>query len=178
MVRPRHYRGSQRLDLPNRFRNLLVRPVTSFLAQLAQAHEQLRQATQVQIAAAQEARKLREQAHAAKDAELLGAAASTATEGDLAMTERHYPQAADLFKQAAELGGNGPDSDGAEGAHRHRGRSDDAEFLVRHVDGAPGRLHRRLSDELVAGGQPSQARHDDDTQVIYESLVLLCQKPS
>ena len=39
-------------------------------------------------------------------------------------------------------------------------------------------LHRRLSDELVAGGQPSQARHDDDTQVIYESLVLLCQKPS
>ena len=71
--------------------------------QLAQAHEQLRQATQVQIAAAQEARKLREQAQAAEDAKLLGAAASTATEGDLAMTERHYPQAADLFKQAAEL---------------------------------------------------------------------------
>jgi tetratricopeptide (TPR) repeat protein len=71
--------------------------------QLAQAHELLRQATQVQIAAAQEARKLREQARAAEDAELLGAAASTATEGGLAMTERHYPQAADLFKQAAEL---------------------------------------------------------------------------
>ena len=71
--------------------------------QLAQAHELLRQATQVQIAAAQEARKLREQAQEAEDAELLGAAASTATEGDLAMTERHYPQAADLFKQAAEL---------------------------------------------------------------------------
>jgi tetratricopeptide (TPR) repeat protein len=71
--------------------------------QLAQAHEQLRQATQVQIAAAQEARKLRQQAQAAEDAELLGAAASTATEGDLAMTERYYQQAADLFNQAAEL---------------------------------------------------------------------------
>src|SRR5215469_16872832 len=75
-----------------------------------------------------------------------------------------------LFTAAALLfvadepadGGNGADGDGAEGAHRHCGRSADAEFLVRHVDGAAGRLHRRLSDELVAGGQPSQARHDDD----------------
>jgi len=73
------------------------------VGQLALAHELLRQATQVQIAAAQEARKLREQAHAAEDAELLGAAASTAAEGDVAMTERHYNEAADLFKQAAAL---------------------------------------------------------------------------
>ena len=42
-----------------------------------------------------------------------------------------------------------------------RRRSDDAELLVRDVDGASGRLYRRLSDELVAGGPPSQARHDD-----------------
>jgi uncharacterized protein HemY len=34
---------------------------------------------------------------------LIGAAASAATEGDLALTERHYAQAADLFKQAAAL---------------------------------------------------------------------------
>jgi hypothetical protein len=42
----------------------------------------------------------------------------------------------------------------------------------------PEPTRRSTSAELVAGGQPSQARHDDDTQVIYESLVLLCQKPS
>jgi hypothetical protein len=34
---------------------------------------------------------------------LLAAAASAATEGDLAMTELNYPEAADLFRQAAEL---------------------------------------------------------------------------
>ena len=32
---------------------------------------------------------------------MLGAASSTATEGDVALTERHYVQAADLFGQAA-----------------------------------------------------------------------------
>ncbi len=69
----------------------------------ARAHELLRQATQAQIAAAQEARKLREQAQAAEDAQMLGAASSTAAEGGVAMTERHYAQAADLFRQAAAL---------------------------------------------------------------------------
>ena len=67
------------------------------------AHELLRQAAQVQIAAAQEARKLRDQAQAAADAEMLGAASSTAAEGDVALTEVRYEQAADLFKQAAAL---------------------------------------------------------------------------
>ena len=70
---------------------------------LAEAHQLLAQARQAQIAAAQEALKLRDQAQAAADAELLGAAASTATEGGVALTERHYDQAADLFKQAAAL---------------------------------------------------------------------------
>src|SRR6478672_9056583 len=42
------------------------------------ARELLRRATQAQIAAAQEARKLREQAQAAEDAQMLGAAQSTA----------------------------------------------------------------------------------------------------
>ena len=42
-------------------------------------------------------------------------------------------------------------------------QSPDAELLVRDVHGPAGRLHRRLPDELVAGGQPSQARHDDGT---------------
>jgi tetratricopeptide (TPR) repeat protein len=65
------------------------------------AHELLRQATQVQIAAAQEARKLREQAQTAEDAQMLGAASSTAAEGDVAMTERRYEEAVELFAQAA-----------------------------------------------------------------------------
>jgi tetratricopeptide (TPR) repeat protein len=65
------------------------------------AHDLLRKATQAQIAAAQEARKLREQAQAAEDAQMLGAARSTAAEGDVALTERRYTEAADLFGQAA-----------------------------------------------------------------------------
>jgi tetratricopeptide (TPR) repeat protein len=68
---------------------------------LAQAHELLRQATQAQLAAAQQARNLREQAQAAEDAQMLGAASATATEGEVALTERHYTEAADLFGQAA-----------------------------------------------------------------------------
>ena len=66
------------------------------------AHELLHEATQAQIAAAQEARKLREQAQAAEDAQMLGAASSTAAEGDVATTERRYQEAAELFGQAAE----------------------------------------------------------------------------
>jgi tetratricopeptide (TPR) repeat protein len=68
---------------------------------LAHAHELLRQTTQAQLAAAQAARNLREQAQAAEDAQMLGAASATATEGDVALTERHYTEAADLFGQAA-----------------------------------------------------------------------------
>src|SRR5262249_40781598 len=67
------------------------------------AHQLLREATRAQVAAAQEARKLREKAQAAEEAQLLAAAASTATEGGVAMTERHYSEAADLFKQAVAL---------------------------------------------------------------------------
>jgi hypothetical protein len=50
-----------------------------------------------------EARKLREQAQAAEDAQMLGAASSTATDGDAALTERNYKQAAELFGQAAQF---------------------------------------------------------------------------
>jgi hypothetical protein len=67
---------------------------------LAQAHELLRQATQAQLAAAQEAqeaRNLRAQAQAADDAQMLGAASATASEGGVALTERHYTEVADLF---------------------------------------------------------------------------------
>jgi hypothetical protein len=67
--------------------------------QLAQAHEMLRQATQAQLAAAQQARNSREQAQA----QMSGAANATATEGDVALTERHYTEAADLFGQAARF---------------------------------------------------------------------------
>jgi tetratricopeptide (TPR) repeat protein len=69
----------------------------------AAAHQLLTQARRAQIAAAQEANKLAEQAQAARDSQLLAAAASATAEGSLAMTELHYGQAADLFKQAAEL---------------------------------------------------------------------------
>jgi tetratricopeptide (TPR) repeat protein len=68
---------------------------------LQHAHELLREATQAQIAAAQEARKLKAQAQAAEDTQMLGAASSTAAEGDVALTERHYLEAAELFGQAA-----------------------------------------------------------------------------
>ena len=68
----------------------------------ARAHELLRQATQAQIAAAQEAHKMREQAEAAADAEMLGAANSTAAEGGVAMIERRYKEAAELFARAAD----------------------------------------------------------------------------
>jgi hypothetical protein len=72
-------------------RDLVSRAKTEIEAgRLAQAHELLRQATQVQIAAAQEARTLREQAQAAEDTQMSGAAESTATEADVALTERHY----------------------------------------------------------------------------------------
>jgi tetratricopeptide (TPR) repeat protein len=71
------------------------------------AHALLRQATQAQIAAAQEAGKLEEQAHAAKDAQMLGAARSTAAEGEVALTERRYLQAAELFAQAADYAPSG-----------------------------------------------------------------------
>jgi tetratricopeptide (TPR) repeat protein len=66
-----------------------------------QAHKLLREATQAQIAAAQEARRIRERAQAAEDTQWLGAASSTAAEGDVALTERKFDQAAGLFGQAA-----------------------------------------------------------------------------
>jgi hypothetical protein len=69
----------------------------------ARAHELLGRAKQAQIAAAKQARELRQKAQEAEDAELIQAAASTAAEGDLAMAELHYVQAADLFKDAASL---------------------------------------------------------------------------
>ena len=70
--------------------------------QFEPAHQLLREATQVQLAAAQAARKLREQAQAAEDAQMLGAASATAVDAGLALTEGKYEQAAELFGQAAE----------------------------------------------------------------------------
>ena len=48
-----------------------------------------------------------------------------------------------------------------------RSRSDGDCLLVRDVDRPAGRLYRRLSDELVASGEPSQARHDDSAPGQY-----------
>ena len=89
--------------IPRRVALLNVPRTRSTAGRFGEAHQLLAQARQAQIAAAQEALKLRDKAQAAADAQLLGAAASTATEGGVAMTERHYVEAADLFKQAAAL---------------------------------------------------------------------------
>ena len=58
-------------------------------------------------------------------------------------------------------GGHDADHDDPQAVRPGRGQSADAEFLVRDVDVAARRFHHRLPDELVAGGEPSQARHDD-----------------
>jgi hypothetical protein len=67
------------------------------------SYDLLRQARQAQVAAAQQARALRQQAEAAENEQMMQAAASSAAEGDLALTELHYRQAAELFKEAADL---------------------------------------------------------------------------
>ena len=67
------------------------------------ALELLSQATQAQIAASQEARKLREQAQAAEDAQMLGAASSIAAEGAIYRTLRQYDEAGKLYRQAIEI---------------------------------------------------------------------------
>jgi tetratricopeptide (TPR) repeat protein len=82
------------------------------------AHQLLRQATQAQIAAADEARRLRDQAQTAADADMLGAADSTAAEAEVAFTERNYPQAVSLFKQAADYVPPGHDNVRADYAER------------------------------------------------------------
>ena len=69
--------------------------------QFERAHDLLHEAKQAQLAAAQQARKLREQAEAAEDAQMLGAANATAVEADIALTEGNYRQAAELFGEAA-----------------------------------------------------------------------------
>ena len=85
-------------------RGLVERAKTAITAgRLPEARQLLAQARQAQVAAGQEARRLRVQAQVAEDAQLLGAAESAATEGGVAMTERQYDQAAELFRQAAEL---------------------------------------------------------------------------
>ena len=73
----------------------------------ARAHELLREATQAEVAAGEEAYKVQEQARAAGDAHMLAAASSTAAEGDVALTERRYAEAAELFGQAAGYVPNG-----------------------------------------------------------------------
>jgi hypothetical protein len=99
-VRPQPRSESRTYKRPAASRKWKVKPAGQGRAVLAAL---LTQGRQAQIAAAQEALKLRDQAQAAADAQLLGAAASTATEGGIAMTERHYGEAANLFILAAEM---------------------------------------------------------------------------
>ncbi len=58
-------------------------------------------------------------------------------------------------------GGDDTDDDGAENAHCICRRSTRAELLVCDVDGVAGGLCFCLSDQLVAGRVPPEARHDD-----------------
>ena len=71
--------------------------------QFAEAHQFLQQARQTQVAAAQQARDLAEQARGAADQDLLQAASASATEGKLSMAELRYLDAATHFQEAAEL---------------------------------------------------------------------------
>ena len=65
------------------------------------ADDLLREAEQAELAAAEQAEKLADQATAARDARKLGAASVKAARADVALTQRHYMQAAELFRQAA-----------------------------------------------------------------------------
>src|SRR6516164_8796293 len=58
-------------------------------------------------------------------------------------------------------GGNGADNDDTQSAYPVRKRSHETELLVCNVDGPSGRIRHKLSDQLVASGEPSQTRHDD-----------------
>jgi hypothetical protein len=93
--------GALNLDNPTARRLVEQAKAEIDTGHFAHAHELLRQATEAQVAAAQGARKLKAQAQAAEEAQMLGAASSTSAEGDVALTERHYTEAADLFAQAA-----------------------------------------------------------------------------
>jgi tetratricopeptide (TPR) repeat protein len=73
------------------------------VGQFAEAHELLSRAKQAQIAAAQQARDIARQANEAADQDLLQAASAGAADGELSMTELRYLDAAQLFKEAAEL---------------------------------------------------------------------------
>jgi hypothetical protein len=77
-----------------------ARPETD-AGRFQRADDLLREAEQAQLLAAEQAEKLAEQAAAAKDAQRLGAARITATRAEVALTERRYAQAAELFGRAA-----------------------------------------------------------------------------
>ena len=66
------------------------------------ADDLLREAEQAELAAADQAEKLANEAVAAKDARKLGAASVKAARADVALTQRHYKEATELFAQAAE----------------------------------------------------------------------------
>jgi tetratricopeptide (TPR) repeat protein len=74
----------------------------------------LQQATQAQFAGAQQAYQVERQARAAGDTQMLGAANAIAAAGNVAMTERRYVVAAQLFDQAANYVPNGHASEQGE----------------------------------------------------------------
>ena len=141
---------------------------------LARAHALLRQATQAQIVAALEARTLH--AQAAEDAQMLGAAGSTATEGAIALTERHFKPAAELFGEAAAYVPAGhPDERGrylerqADAVYRQGDASGDKDALRRSIA-----LYRRLLAERTRERVPLQwAKTQSDLGAALETLGKL-----
>jgi hypothetical protein len=67
----------------------------------------------------------------------------------------------ELLSMNCLMGGMIPVSMLARAGHAGSPRSDVSAVLVAHVAGADDGLHRRLSDELVAGGKQPETRHDD-----------------
>ena len=141
---------------------------------LARAHALLRQATQAQIVAALEARTLH--APAAEDAQMLGAAGSTATEGAIALTERHFKPAAELFGEAAAYVPAGhPDERGrylerqADAVYRQGDASGDKDALRRSIA-----FYRRLLAERTRERLPLQwAKTQSDLGAALETLGKL-----
>jgi TolA-binding protein len=70
--------------------------------QFDRARQLLHEAIVAQLAAAQAARKLRVEAQAGENAQMLGAASATEVNAGVALTEGKYREAAELFGQAVE----------------------------------------------------------------------------
>jgi hypothetical protein len=112
------------------------------------ADDLLREAEQAELAAADQAEKLANQAIAARDARKLGAASVKAARADVALTQRHYKEAAELFGQAAARW-SGQSSSIVAFCQRHPGSS-------RRSTGPRCRTISAMRSEYLAGGRAAR----------------------